>query len=86
MRPLGPRSPLPPLMVDSMNVSDGVTIREGGLSKQVIKKSTLESITNNHNVINNNSTMLPISEKSTRVLNVKDIVSDSSPRYITNTA
>jgi len=87
LRPFEPRSPLPPLMVDSMNVSDGVTIREGGLSKQVIKKSTLESITSKHNnVLNNNSTMLPISDQSTRVLNVKDIVADTSPRYITNTA
>merc|ERR1712013_51442 len=82
---LQPRSPLPPLMVDSMTVTDGVTIREGGLSKQVIKKSGLESITRKN--MKKSGTMMPISDQSTRVLNVKDIVADSSPRrFVTNTA
>jgi len=82
---LQPRSPLPPLMVDSMTVTDGVTIREGGLSKQVIKKSGLESITRTN--MKKSGTMMPISDQSTRVLNVKDIVADSSPRrFVTNTA
>jgi len=75
---LQPRSPLPPLMVDSMNVTDGVTIREGGLSKQVIKKSTLDGHVEDRSIY-------PISDTSARVLNVQDIVSENSPnfRYIT---
>lgn len=76
---LEPRSPLPPLMVDSINVADGVIVREGGLSKQVLKKKSLVE-----NSVGK-SPVFPINNSANRVLEVKDIVSETSPsfRFIT---
>jgi len=76
-KPLEPRSPLPPLMVDSINVSDGVTIREGGLSKQMVRKMQLEPASNE-----SNREIFPISGKPGSLLNVQDIVDKTSYRYI----
>merc|ERR1739848_299835 len=76
-KPLEPRSPLPPLMVDSINVSDGVTIREGGLSKQMVRKMQLEPASDE-----SNREIFPISDTPGSLLNVQDIVDKTSYRYI----
>ncbi|XP_057309445.1 uncharacterized protein LOC130647561 [Hydractinia symbiolongicarpus] len=68
----GLRTPLPPPMVDAIDVAEGVIIREGGLSKQGPRKKTYKNT-------NEDLYLQPLSSASTRILNVNDIVVESTP-------
>lgn len=68
----GLRTPLPPPMVDAIDVSEGVLIREGGLSKQGPRNKCSDYVNNEDNYL------YPISSTSARVLKVNDIVADLS--------
>lgn len=67
----GLRTPLPPPMVDAIDVAEGVIIREGGLSKQGPRKKTFKNT-------NEDLYLQPLSSASTRILNVNDIVVEST--------
>lgn len=69
----GLRTPLPPPMVDAIDVSEGVLIKEGGLSKQGPRLKYVNDVNKEESYLH------PISSTSTRVLKVKDIVADLSP-------
>jgi len=71
-------TPLPPSIVDTISISRGVSIREGGLSKQGPKKKSF----NEESFKSGNHELMSLGSVTTRILEVKEIVSATSVKSL----
>jgi len=71
-------TPLPPSIVDTISISRGVSIREGGLSKQGPKKKSF----NEESFKSGNHELMSLGSGTTRILEVKEIVSATSVKSL----